>query len=45
MLGVVESREPKKNTKSGLQDTLKHFKTDRSKTEEKSKVSCAFLIM
>lgn len=45
ILGLVESREPKKNTKSGLRGTLKHFRTDRTKIGEKRKVSCAFLIM
>lgn len=45
MLGLVESRELKKNTKSGLQDTLKHFKSNRTTTGEKSKVTYAFLIM
>lgn len=41
MLELVESREPKKkkNTKSELGDTLKHFKTNRTKTGEESKVS------
>lgn len=42
ILGLVESREPKKNTKSGLGDTLKHFKTDRTKTGEKKKSLLCF---
>lgn len=37
MLGVVESREPKKNTKSGLQDTLKTLRLTGVRLKKKAK--------
>lgn len=40
ILALIEGREMKKNATFGLGDTLKHFKTNRTKTGEKTSLLC-----